>query len=276
LIHFWSLAVEEQFYLLWPWIVWLFPDRRKLIGIASALIACSFVVRLAAPLFLFSPMVVQWYTPTRVDAILMGVVLPRSSCLAPDSLARIGYFTPARADAILMGVLPSLICENTLYRRLIPMAKWAAIAGVITTLLQAFYNGEMWTFTYAGREFSIFLAKVTAVAIIVAVKGSPANRLCSQRWGCWLGSLSYGLYVFHLIFSTFFIYYLTPRFDAHMRHSLALLASSVLAFCTTLVLSLLSYRFIEGPIMNLNRHVQYGAEARPLPTYPGGLASAGD
>ena len=63
---------------------------------------------------------------------------------------------------------------------------------------------------------------------------------------------------------------MTPRFDAHMRHSLALLASSVLAFCTTLVLSLLSYRFIEGPIMNLNRHVQYGAEARPFADIPRG------
>ena len=123
--------------------------------------------------------------------------------LPPDSLARIGYFTPARADAILMGVLPSLICENTLYRRLIPMAKWAAIAGVNTTLLLAFYNGEMWTFAYAGREFSIFLAKVTAVAIIVAVKGESCEQIVQPTMGMLAGvpqlwALRLSPYLFHL------------------------------------------------------------------------------
>jgi peptidoglycan/LPS O-acetylase OafA/YrhL len=248
--HFWSLAVEEQFYLIWPLVVWRFRDRRKLIAVISGLVVVCCLIRLAAPVLSISA-------------------------------SRLGYFTPTRADAILAGVLLSLVCENNLYRRLVPVAKWATIAGVITAALLTFYKGAPWAYTYVGRDVSLFLANVTAVGIVVAVmeQGSLLNRLCSQRWVCWLGALSYSLYIFHLTFSNFFIYYLTPRFDAHMRHSLALLASSALAFCTTLGLSVLSYRLIEGPIMRFKRHIKYGAARAHVVSQEIGepaLMSAGD
>jgi peptidoglycan/LPS O-acetylase OafA/YrhL len=238
MMHFWSLAVEEQFYLLWPLVVWFLPDRRKLIGAVTALIAVCCVARLAAPLIYIS---------------------------APEMTS----FTLTRADAILLGVLLNLICESAIYRQLIPYAKWVTLCGLATIVLLAFYKGASWALTYAGKEVWIPLANFTAAAIIVAVmeRGSVLNRLCSQRWVCWLGALSYSLYVFHLTFSHFFLYYLTPRFETHMRHSLALLASVALAFCTTLILSLLSYFLIEGPLMKLKGHMRYGAEVRSLPIH---------
>jgi peptidoglycan/LPS O-acetylase OafA/YrhL len=236
MVHFWSLAVEEQFYLIWPLVVWSIRDRRKLIMCVSALILLCSLVRLTAPLFFISARTISISTPTRADAILMGVLL-------------------------------SLICESTLYGWLVPTAKWMIIIGITTTAILAFSQGASWAFGIGGREVLIPLANVTAVAMIVAVmeEGSLLNRLCSQRWICWLGSLSYSLYVFHLTFSNFFLYHLTPRFDALMRHSLALFASTILAFCTTLVLSLLSYRFIERPIMNLKDSMRYGSSAQPSP-----------
>ncbi len=236
MVHFWSLAVEEQFYLIWPLVVWRFRDRRKLITVVSVLILLCCLVRFAAPVLSIS---------------------------AP----RMGNFTPTRADAIMLGVLLSLVCESALYRQLIPMAKWAALAGIIAVALLAFFKGGLWASTLAGKEVAIPLANFTAVAIVVAVmeQGSPLNRMCSQRWVCWLGALSYSLYVFHLTFSSFFVYYLTPRLDLHMRHSLALLTSSALAFCLTLVLSLLSYRLIEGPMIKLKGRLKYGA-AKTLPS----------
>jgi peptidoglycan/LPS O-acetylase OafA/YrhL len=247
LIHFWSLAVEEQFYLLWPLMVWLFPDRRKLIGIASALIACCFVVRLAAPLFLSSPMVVQWYTPTRVDAILMGVVL-------------------------------ALVRHDAIFERIKPFAKWIVFSGVAAALLVA---NEPWVKTYRGEDFWIPLVNVVALALIIAVmeEKSFLNRACSQRWVCWLGSLSYSMYVFHLTFAPYFINSLTPQLRAYMRHPFAVLTSGVLAFALTLLLSILSYRFIEGPIIKLKRHINYGpAKPRSVSQVVGErvLVGAGD
>jgi peptidoglycan/LPS O-acetylase OafA/YrhL len=48
-----------------------------------------------------------------------------------------------------------------------------------------------------------------------------------------------------------------------MRWSFAVLAAGALAFCVTLLLSLLSYHLIEGPLMGLKRHLRYGAVNEP-------------
>ncbi|MGA8743994.1 MAG: hypothetical protein WB561_22565, partial [Terracidiphilus sp.] len=45
--HFWSLCVEEQFYLVWPWIVFWIRDRRKLLWICAATVPVCLAMRLA-------------------------------------------------------------------------------------------------------------------------------------------------------------------------------------------------------------------------------------
>jgi peptidoglycan/LPS O-acetylase OafA/YrhL len=250
LYHFWSLAVEEQFYLLWPLVIWCFPNRRKLIGIATLLIACSCSIRLVAPLFSWPPEPLVHFTPTRIDAILLGVVL-------------------------------ALIRHDVIFERIKPFAKWIVLVGIATAMLLANWKGQAWVVTYGGVEVLIPLANVTAVAIVISVmeENSFLNRACSQRWVCWLGSLSYSLYVFHLTFHDFFMHSLVAQLCVYMRYSLAVLASGTLAFALTLMLSILSYRFIEGPIMSLKGRLRYGA-IKPLtaPQEIGQpvLASAGD
>jgi peptidoglycan/LPS O-acetylase OafA/YrhL len=248
--HFWSLAVEEQFYLLWPIVVWLLPDRRKLIRVATLLIFCSCCFRLVAPLFAASPRHIVNFTPTRVDSILLGVVL-------------------------------ALIRHDAIFDKIKPLAKWIVLCGVATVVALAYWKGEAWGRSYSGVEIWIPLVNLTAVAIVIAVmeENSLLNRACSQRWVCWLGSLSYGLYVFHLPFYRFFMGSVDSRLCMYMRYPYALLTSGTLAFALTLLLSMLSYRFIEGPIMNLKRHLKYGSAKPSAASREVGqpvLASAGD
>jgi peptidoglycan/LPS O-acetylase OafA/YrhL len=229
-IHFWSLAVEEQFYLLWPLVVWRFRERRQLIAIATALVVACCAVRLAAPLLSISALGMSFFTLTRVDAILLGVLL-------------------------------NLTGDTAMFRRLMPLAKWVTLCSVVTLAMLGYFKGITWSQTYSGKEIWIPLGNLAAAAIIVAVieEGSVLNRMCSQRWICRLGTLSYSAYVFHLTFYHFFIYDFAAHLEAYMRRSAAILISGVLAFCITLILSLLSYRFLEGPMMNLKQHMQYGA-----------------
>ena len=165
--HFWSLAVEEQFYLVWPLIVWRFRNKTKLIGISSALILACCAIRFCAPLLSIS-----------VDEM--------------------SFLTFNRVDAVLMGVLLSLMSGTVLVKRLTPLAKWITLGGCVTMAAIGFVKGETWAMsTYAGKETWISLANFTALAIIMAVReeGSLLNRMCSQKWICIIGGLSYSLYV---------------------------------------------------------------------------------
>jgi peptidoglycan/LPS O-acetylase OafA/YrhL len=252
LVHFWSLAVEEQFYMFWPLVVWLLPDRQKLTALVISLIGLCCCVRLALPLVGTAP--VQF----------------------------IYFFTPTRVDGILLGVLLALVRRTEVFERLKPFAKWVALSGVLSMMMVALRRDAwVWSLTYWGEEISILVANIAAFAIIVLVleEKSLLNRACSLRSMCWLGSMSYGLYVFHFIFAPFFMGPLTSQLALHMRESFAVLTSSALAFALTLLLSILSYRLIEMPIMKLKRHIQYGA-VKPLTVSLGAgprvLASAGD
>jgi peptidoglycan/LPS O-acetylase OafA/YrhL len=235
-LHFWSLAVEEQFYLLWPLVVWLFPERRKLIGIASGLITVSCALRLAAPLI--------WAFPC-------------------DIL----YSTPTQADAILAGVLLGLLREGPVYNRIEPFAKWVVASGGATVMLLALWKGVPWARTYWGEEIWIPIVNLTAVGIVVTVmdEGSLVNRLCSQTWVCGLGALSYSMYVFHFTFIAYFMGTVTPELAKHMRQSFAILLSGGLAFVATLVLGILSYLLIERPVMRIKHRLRYGPLVRTDP-----------
>jgi peptidoglycan/LPS O-acetylase OafA/YrhL len=249
MIHFWSLAVEEQFYLLWPLVVWFFPDRRKLIGIATSLVVFSFAARLAFPLIVSSPASIKYFTPTRVDAILLGVLL-------------------------------ALFHDHALYHRAKPHAKWVVLFGMATVAVLTCVNEVPWLDSWTGEEITIPLVNITALALIVAVmdEDSWLNRICGQKWICWIGSLSYSLYVIHMTFLRFFMDSLTPRLAEHMRQSFALLLSGSIALCMTFILAIASYKVIERPAMDVKKRLRYGpanAPARAREMQEPALASSG-
>jgi peptidoglycan/LPS O-acetylase OafA/YrhL len=233
-IPYWSLAVEEQFYLLWPLVVWFCPDRRTLLRVTAALIGISCVLRFAAPMSHLSPTRCYFFTPTRIDGILLGVLL-------------------------------ALIRHESIYKRLSRFAKYAALGGLAAMLIMAPRSGWLLPNTYYRIAFEVPFANLTAAAIILAVmeEGSLFCRICSRRWICWLGSRSYGLYVIHFLFRDWFCGPFALRLAQYMPLPLAFAVSTTLAFCLTLALAVLSYRFVEQPAMNLKKRIRYGAVRKP-------------
>jgi peptidoglycan/LPS O-acetylase OafA/YrhL len=57
-----------------------------------------------------------------------------------------------------------------------------------------------------------------------------------------------------------------PRLTAYMPHTIAVFVSGCIAFCLTLTLSVLSYRFLEGPIVNFKKRLKYGPVRKPRVT----------
>ncbi len=235
--QYWTLATEEQFYLLWPLAVWFLPQRKKLFGLACVLIALIFGIRLLV---------------SHLD-------------LTPPSFIR--YCSLTRADAILLGVLLSLVYKHSIFAKFKPFAKWVALAGVSAVILWAIWNGEDWPKSFLGSQFMIPWINFTAAAIVVLVmeEGSWLNRVCSQGWVCWFGRRSYGLYIIHLIYARVFWNRLPGYLSQHIPHVLAIVVSAAIAFSLTVLLAILCYELIEKRFQRLKQHLAYGP-VKDIPT----------
>jgi peptidoglycan/LPS O-acetylase OafA/YrhL len=229
LIQYWSLATEEQFYLLWPLAVWFFPQRKRLFSLACVLIVLICGIRFVVSQFISYPSFIRYSSLTRADAILLGVLL-------------------------------ALVYKHAIFAKFKPFAKWVALAGVSPMILWAFWHGETWPTSSRGSQLLIPWINFTAVAIVVSVmeEGNWLNRVCSQRWIGWFGRRSYSLYIFHFIYARAFRDILTPYLSRHIPNLLAVLVSTAIAFSLTVLLSILCYELIEKRTQRLKQHLAYG------------------
>ncbi|CAN5245545.1 acyltransferase [soil metagenome] len=168
--HFWSLCVEEHFYLFWPVVVWLFGGRIKYICI-SIIIAVT-ALRFGLCISGVKPLAIYTMTVTRIDTLAMGALIA--------ALQHSG------------GGLASLR----------PYCRWLAplMGGYIflLTLLTGGLNPLSQTVLLWGLPA---VALFWACCLLLIVSAHPERfevRLLSHPILKSLGTYSYGLYVFHL------------------------------------------------------------------------------
>jgi peptidoglycan/LPS O-acetylase OafA/YrhL len=232
-VHFWSLAVEEQFYLTWPVVVWLAKDRKTLLKIVGILMAASCGLRLISP----------W------------IHLSTSRCYVA---------TPTRADSILMGVGLALMAGHWIVERIRPYALYIALCGVIIFLISSATHSAAPS-VYLRVAFETPLANITALATLIAVLDAKSTfaKLCSARWACWLGRMSYALYVLHYPYQHWFLFTVRPWLHVYMSEFWATGLTAILAFALTIALAMFSFRFIESPVANLKKYFRYGPAREP-------------
>jgi peptidoglycan/LPS O-acetylase OafA/YrhL len=228
--HFWSLCVEEQFYLVWPWVIFWLRDRRKLMVVCVACVAICPLARVLCahtlPRFMLDQEVLYRWTPFRIDALLLGGLIalvrrgPSPRALAV--IARVGFVT-------LAGVL-------FLWLALHPAARHGGLG----------YVYPSWELTWGLGYIDLFAGCVLVMALDA---GSIVFRLLSLRPLRWLGRISYGAYVFHDLLNIE-ILDLVKRHTGHYR-----LPSTVLALAITLLLAWASFRWFETPFLRLRDRV---------------------
>jgi len=239
--HFWSLAVEEHFYLAWPFLVRL-GTRRQLMLAAAAIAVAGLALRSALLASGVSTVDVYVSTPTRIDALAIGA-LCALAVRGPGGAARVAQ--PAAITMLFCGVGVLLV-----------------IFGRWTLSLQ---DPLMLT---AGLTL---LALTFGGAIVTSLTWRPLRLALSNSTLCWFGRYSFGLYVWHLIIIYFlFQPFVREKFLGSDPQTAAVLLYMLFTVALILAVSVLSYHCWEMPFLNLKRYFPRNSGANGQPPSTGG------
>jgi peptidoglycan/LPS O-acetylase OafA/YrhL len=215
-IHYWSLAVEEHFYLLWPAALVLFGKRNaRWFGLTLAL---------AVAVWRTLDFQHQWF-----------------SHWFPGLL--FGSRTDIRLDALLLGCLIALVFDNgraktAFSERFRPWMWWLLVA--------AYFGIQVIYFCEHSRSYSILEAALLALIVMGTAFGNNTRIFALLEWPPmkWIGRLSYSLYLWQQLF-------LLPQATSGM----AILQRFPINLFMIFLCAWLSYHFVERPFIRLGHRL---------------------
>jgi peptidoglycan/LPS O-acetylase OafA/YrhL len=218
--HYWSLAVEEQFYLIWPFVIFLIKKPKILLWVTGGLLLAIMSVRFA----MWTMQVKDFnyfglYTFTRIDGICIGSMLAILQFMHSAFLKK--YFT---------GVVLLLAGFNFLFY---------------------FFNKQnQFTFPYLAVVGYTTFAALFALLVYESVEGSNkvVNFFLNNPVLKFFGKISYGLYVFH--WPVYLILYGSVESwikDGFNDNSTMLrIAASIILTLIAILISVISFYFFEN------------------------------
>jgi peptidoglycan/LPS O-acetylase OafA/YrhL len=231
---FWSLSVEEHFYLIWPMVVRRLDNRR--------------LMQTALFVFLSVPII-------RAISVTFGPAINHN------------FYTWCNADGLAAGAILALTVRNPLVRRsaLLEVAIAVLTASVGILVLGAKFEVLQWNSAIGfATRLSFLNAAFAAILLLMILLGTSR-----QEWIVnvpvlrFLGEISYGLYLYHMVF--FYAYEhillaywpsLAPRDGAFNQ----ILLQFVVAGTLSLVTAVLSKRYFENYFLNLKHRIFAKAE----------------
>ena len=227
--HTWSLAVEEQFYLFWPWLMLYLKERYLKYAFVSAI-----VVGILSS-YITTVMLGKGSQPILV-----------ANCLGCFGLG--GYYAWAQFDAER---------ERIFKRFLLPFS----VLALATYMHWKYAADQFWGYTtFLFRTIDGLISLQIIIAVVNNRSSWVKKYILENSALNYVGRISYGLYLYH--------YVLQPIYDGYMGRAMArhrwipaLVSNFYCAYCIKLVvlvlLSALSYRIIEQPLLRMKKHFEY-------------------
>jgi len=219
--HLWSLSLEEQFYVIWPWLVFFLP--------------MNWLKRIAPSLILVAP--------------VLRLILAQTSLLS-------------QADALAIGGCVAIFRDKLprLSKKLMWMATVAVIAiGLVNYFTGASAAGPYWQtlgwphnglFNYQ-HVWGFSVIDLWAAMLILCCLQGTAPSILNFPPLVFLGRISYGAYLSHLPLLYVYSYYLRPINGFSIRG----VAIFVIWFANVILVSWLSFRFIELPFLRIKNRL---------------------
>lgn len=236
LSHFWSLAIEEQFYLAWPITVFLLRKKRRLL-----LFCCA--------------------------ALLLTPVLRFTLLLHGVNFFTIHTNTLCRADSLLAGATLALLLRTDLHDHALRAGRWLFAAGLLASaLMTAFVAFGLVTQTSTSFLFILAanysaMAAISAGLIAITLRPGLISSFFSIKSMRWLGKYSYGIYVLHVILFAYLEEPIRSLIQLHLTPNKAavVLLTGLLIFLLSLTAAYLSFNLYEKRFLRLKRFFDYRA-----------------
>jgi peptidoglycan/LPS O-acetylase OafA/YrhL len=225
--HFWSLAVEEQFYWVWPLAVFLLP-RRHLFRLCITLCAILPLLRLIMILVGERNWAIRQYTFTRVDSLIWGAI---AALLIRDIHLAASY---RRCAKVLVGLSTLALGAILLRDGFIP------------------YEGSE-TLVVGYSAFGVLFSAL--IYRSVTTPGSVSAFLSGKLFR-WFGKYSYAIYVFHWPITQAYTALVTKRIPIESPYLSALCCFAFVTLVSSGI-AYLSWHLFEKRVLALKRFFEY-------------------
>jgi len=229
----WSLAIEEQFYMIWG-ITVLLSDKKLLKRICISVIFCALLFRTVLWLSGFSWLQIYMLTPSRIDTIAWGAmisIITRSSDYDAEKLTK-----DARIIMVITGIILSIFFMSEFLHYASPVS-----------------------YTIGYSLIGAFFAQIL-ISVLNAPKGSIVNRIFASGFLTFFGKYSYAIYLFHLPIRAVIrdLFFGDKQF--HTLPGPAIVWQMVFYIVATLAVippTLLSWYLFENPFLKLKKYFYY-------------------
>lgn len=220
----WSIGIEEQFYLIIPFLIYFFNKKILPYLLVAFIIAANFFRWYYSNAAVSFNIPAYVLLPCRMDAISIGVII----ALINNSIGLETFIKKYFKQILLFAIGISLICATLfiIYQNI----------GIIRNTLFALFFGCL-------------------IVFAIGLPNSLYAKILSTKWLIWIGKISYSLYLFHFLILGIFKKIAFEYF--HFNYSVMLFITTTVAFVFSIFFSWLVYKYLETPTVSLGKKFNY-------------------